>query len=74
MAYSRGDYRLVYEIDDTAKRVDVARIAHRREVYEESQLGSLYFPSGYLPNTRRKSAISPGAWSVNTELTLLARN
>ena len=30
-----GDYRLVYEIDDTAKRIDVARIAHRREVYEE---------------------------------------
>jgi len=29
-----GDYRIVYEIDDTAKSVDVTRIAHRREVYE----------------------------------------
>lgn len=29
-----GDYRVVYEIDDTAKTVDVTRIAHRREVYE----------------------------------------
>ena len=29
-----GDYRLVYVIDDTAKTVDVTRIAHRREVYE----------------------------------------
>jgi mRNA interferase RelE/StbE len=29
-----GDYRAVYEIDDTAKTVDVTRIAHRREVYE----------------------------------------
>lgn len=29
-----GDYRLVYEIDDAAKTVDVTRIAHRREVYE----------------------------------------
>jgi mRNA interferase RelE/StbE len=29
-----GDYRVVYAIDDTAKRVDVMRIAHRREVYE----------------------------------------
>lgn len=29
-----GDYRIVYEIDDTAKTVDVTRIAHRREVYE----------------------------------------
>ena len=29
-----GDYRIVYEIDDDAKAVDVTRIAHRREVYE----------------------------------------
>ena len=29
-----GDYRVVYEIDDTARTVDVTRIAHRREVYE----------------------------------------
>ena len=29
-----GDYRIVYEIDDTAKTVDVTRIAHRREVYK----------------------------------------
>jgi mRNA interferase RelE/StbE len=29
-----GDYRIVYEIDDTARTVDVTRIAHRREVYE----------------------------------------
>jgi mRNA interferase RelE/StbE len=29
-----GDYRIVYEIDDTAKTVAVTRIAHRREVYE----------------------------------------
>ena len=29
-----GDYRIVYEIDDTAKTIDVTRIAHRREVYE----------------------------------------
>ena len=29
-----GDYRAVYEIDDTAKTVDVTHIAHRREVYQ----------------------------------------
>ena len=29
-----GDYRIVYEIDDAAKTVDVTRIAHRREAYE----------------------------------------
>jgi mRNA interferase RelE/StbE len=29
-----GDYRIVYEIDDTAKTVGVTRIAHRREAYE----------------------------------------
>lgn len=29
-----GNYRAVYEIDDTAKTVDITRIAHRREVYE----------------------------------------
>ena len=31
-----GDYRVVYEIDDEAKTVDVTRIAHRREVYRKS--------------------------------------
>jgi len=29
-----GDYRIVYEIDDAARTVDVTRIAHRRDVYE----------------------------------------
>jgi len=29
-----GDWRVVYEIDDKARAVDVTRIAHRREVYE----------------------------------------
>jgi mRNA interferase RelE/StbE len=29
-----GDYRIVYEIDDDARTVDVTRIAHRREVYD----------------------------------------
>ena len=28
-----GDYRIVYEIDDSARVVTVWRIAHRREVY-----------------------------------------
>ena len=29
-----GDYRIVYAIDDAEKIIDVARIAHRREVYK----------------------------------------
>lgn len=29
-----GDYRIVYVIDDSARTVDVTRIAHRREVYD----------------------------------------
>jgi mRNA interferase RelE/StbE len=29
-----GDWRVVYIIDDSAKRVIVTRVAHRREVYE----------------------------------------
>jgi len=29
-----GDYRIVYEIDDAGKTVDVTRIAHRRHAYE----------------------------------------
>lgn len=29
-----GNYRVVYIIDDTNKRVHVTRIAHRREVYD----------------------------------------
>jgi len=28
-----GEYRVVYEIDDTAREVRVNRIRHRREVY-----------------------------------------
>jgi mRNA interferase RelE/StbE len=28
-----GDYRVLYEIDDARKIVEVYRIAHRREVY-----------------------------------------
>ncbi|MBA3433177.1 MAG: type II toxin-antitoxin system RelE/ParE family toxin [Actinobacteria bacterium] len=28
-----GDYRIVYAVDDAARIVIVARIAHRREVY-----------------------------------------
>ena len=29
-----GDWRVVYAIDDAAKRVSITRVAHRREVYE----------------------------------------
>jgi mRNA interferase RelE/StbE len=28
-----GDWRLVYIIDDGARRVTITRVAHRREVY-----------------------------------------
>jgi mRNA interferase RelE/StbE len=28
-----GDYRVLYDIDDPAKRVSVYRIKHRREAY-----------------------------------------
>ena len=29
-----GDWRVVYDLDDSAKLVTVTRVAHRREVYE----------------------------------------
>ena len=29
-----GDYRIVYVIGDTARTIDVTRIAHRSDVYE----------------------------------------
>lgn len=29
-----GDYRIVYQVDDDARLVDVAHIRHRREAYE----------------------------------------
>ena len=29
----RGDYRVLYRINDKTKRVEVARIGHRRDVY-----------------------------------------
>jgi len=28
-----GDYRVLYEIDERAKRITIVRVAHRREVY-----------------------------------------
>ncbi len=28
-----GDYRVIYEIDEDQKRVNVLRVSHRREVY-----------------------------------------
>jgi len=28
-----GDYRIVYAVDDAARLVVVARVAHRRDVY-----------------------------------------
>ncbi|MBI4735217.1 MAG: type II toxin-antitoxin system RelE/ParE family toxin [candidate division NC10 bacterium] len=28
-----GDYRILYEVDDTSRQVLITRIAHRREVY-----------------------------------------
>ena len=30
-----GDYRVLYEVDDTKRTVFVARIRHRREVYRK---------------------------------------
>lgn len=29
-----GDYRVVYSIDDPNERIDILRIAHRREAYD----------------------------------------
>jgi mRNA interferase RelE/StbE len=29
----QGDYRIVYEVDDEAKTVDIVKIGHRREIY-----------------------------------------
>ena len=29
----RGDFRVLYRVDDPARRLEVARIGHRREVY-----------------------------------------
>ncbi|MGH7451754.1 MAG: type II toxin-antitoxin system RelE family toxin [bacterium] len=29
-----GDYRVIYEINEKAKRVDVAHVRHRREAYD----------------------------------------
>lgn len=30
-----GDYRIVYEIDDSAKLVRVIRVRHRKDVYRD---------------------------------------
>ena len=28
-----GDYRVIYDIDDKSRKIDVLHIGHRREVY-----------------------------------------
>lgn len=28
-----GDYRVIYDIDDTARTITIGRVMHRREVY-----------------------------------------
>ena len=28
-----GDYRIIYEVDDTARTVTVVRVGHRKEIY-----------------------------------------
>jgi mRNA interferase RelE/StbE len=30
----RGDYRILYRIDDRRRLVEIARVGHRRDVYE----------------------------------------
>ena len=30
----QGDYRIIYEVDDTAQEVTIVKIGHRREVYD----------------------------------------
>ncbi|MBV9507291.1 MAG: type II toxin-antitoxin system RelE/ParE family toxin [Acidobacteriia bacterium] len=30
-----GDYRVIYTIDDGAEAIDITRVAHRREVYQD---------------------------------------
>jgi len=30
----QGDYRIIYEVDDSAQQVAVIKIRHRREVYD----------------------------------------
>ena len=32
----RGDYRVLYLIDDRARRVEIARVGHRRDIYKRS--------------------------------------
>jgi mRNA interferase RelE/StbE len=34
LRYRVGDWRVIYRVDDMAKRVNVVVVAHRREVYE----------------------------------------
>ncbi|TMF13695.1 MAG: hypothetical protein E6I33_10975 [Chloroflexi bacterium] len=35
----RGDYHVLYRVDDASKIVEVARVAHRRDVYRRGVNG-----------------------------------
>ena len=30
----QGDYRVIYEVDDSARKITVIKVGHRREVYD----------------------------------------
>ncbi|HEX9035277.1 MAG TPA: type II toxin-antitoxin system RelE/ParE family toxin [Streptosporangiaceae bacterium] len=34
----RGDYRIIYRIDDQARRVDIVAVEHRADIYRPRQL------------------------------------
>jgi mRNA interferase RelE/StbE len=34
----RGDYRVIYRIDDQRRRIDVVAIEHRSDIYRPRQL------------------------------------
>jgi len=39
LAVRRGEYRVLYEVDDEARRVTVERITHRRDAYHGGPAG-----------------------------------
>ncbi|HKV89379.1 MAG TPA: type II toxin-antitoxin system RelE/ParE family toxin, partial [Candidatus Dormibacteraeota bacterium] len=36
MSLRRGDYRILHRIDEQARRVEIARVGHRREIYRRA--------------------------------------
>ena len=50
-----GNYRILYSIDDDRKAIDITRIAHRKDVYEDTGCSSAFVVAAWYGRSRPAS-------------------